>query len=175
MDEYSREYLRRRRMRGRGRRGMGRFEGERYGPRARRGAPAERAGYGYEFGYGYGYGVEEFGAGSAAPYGAEYGSPYRAEYREFGGRARLPGKPARGFPVRGIHTYDLDYGDLAGPTTDYSGRVGYAEEAGWEPIPRGTYTPRLAKIGREARMRRRLYGGEGPTYSGPGRRGRGWR
>lgn len=175
MDEYSREYLRRRRMRGRGRRGMGRFEGERYGPRARRGAPAERAGYGYEFGYGYGYGVEEFGAGSAAPYGAEYGSPYRAEYREFGGRARLPGKPARGFPVRGIHTYDLDYGDLAGPTTDYSGRVGYAEEAGWEPIPRGTYTPRLAEIGRKARMRRRLYGGEGPTYSGPGRRGRGWR
>lgn len=175
MDEYSREYLRRRRMRGRGRRGMGRFEGERYGPRARRGAPAERAGYGYEYGYGYGYGVEEFGAGSAAPYGAEYGSPYRAEYREFGGRARLPGKPARGFPVRGIHTYDLDYGDLAGPTTDYSGRVGYAEEAGWEPIPRGTYTPRLAEIGREARMRRRLYGGEGPTYSGPGRRGRGWR
>jgi hypothetical protein len=169
MYDYSRDYPRR-----------GRGRSSRRGPswrgrRARGGTPRRYAGYGAQYGYGpemyaapYAYEAEPYG------YGAElYG--YGREYEDFGGRARWPGKPARGYPVRGIHTYDLDYGNLAGPTTDYSGRAGYPEDRDWEDVPRGTYTPRLAEIGREARRRRRLYGAVEPTYSGPGRRGRRWR
>ncbi len=121
---------------------------------------------------GFGYGRIEYGRGG---YGEERARGYGAEYRGFVRRGRVPGKPAHGYPVRGIHTYDLDYGDLAGPTTEYSGRAGYTEDRDWVETPRGPYTPRLVEIGRQARLRRRLYGPRGPTYSGPGRRGRGWR
>lgn len=180
MDEYSREYLWRGRAGAPFRPGSGRAS-DRPGAR-RRGRASRRRRPGRPRGYGESYGLER-GARYGLEYTAEYaprrrpesGRPYAAEYREFAARVRLPGKPARGYPVRGIHSYDLDYGDLAGPTTDYSGRAGYAEDRAWDETPRGTYTPRLAEIGREARLRRRLYGDLGPTYSGPGRRGRGWR
>lgn len=187
MYDYYRDYPRR----GRGR-GYGRGPSWR-GRRARGGAPRRHAGYAGQYGYApdygyaaeYGYGREmraaSYGYGAPYGYGGEpygYGREsyrYGAEYELSGGRARLPGKPARGYPVRGIHTYDLDYGSLAGPTSEYSGRAGYPEYRDWEDVPRGTYTPRLAEIGREARRRRRLYGEVEPTYSGRGRRGRGWR
>lgn len=180
MDDYSREYLRAVRGRASDRPGAWRTSDR---PGARRlgwtrggRRPRRPPGYGAwdrpESGAWY---LREYDTEYAPRYGTERRWPYGVEYREFGGRMRPPGKPARGYPVRGIHTYDLDYGDLAGPTTEYSGRAGYAEDRDWEETPRGTYTPRLAEIGREARRRRRLYGDLGPTYSGPGRRGRGWR
>lgn len=100
--------------------------------------------------------------------GAE--EPGRASFGR-GRFGRLPGKPARGYPVHGIHTYDLDYGNVAGgPDTDYSGRAGYDVDRDWIETPRGPYTPRLAEIGRESR-RRRLYGEAGGRYSGRGRGG----
>ncbi|HEX7118508.1 MAG TPA: hypothetical protein VF212_06970 [Longimicrobiales bacterium] len=148
-----------------------------YGGEYRRAVPpAYRARYGPP-GYAAEYGPPGYAAEYGPPgYAAAYGRPrYGVEYGPPGRRRRLPGKAARGYPVRGIHTYDLDYGDMAGPTTEYSGRAGYAEDREWEETPRGPYTPRLADIGRAARMRRRLYERGGPTYSGPGRRGRGWR
>ncbi len=123
-------------------------------------------GYGEEYDY-----DTEFGARSR--YGTEYAYRHRSRGRGFG-RGRLPGKAARGFPIRGIHTYDLDYGDISGgPTTDYSGRAGYDTEPIGVETPRGPYTPRLAEIGREARRRRRLYGREDWPYSGQERGG--WR
>lgn len=101
--------------------------------------------------------------------GAE--EPGRARFGRGGRFGRLPGKPARGYPVHGIHTYDLDYGNVAGgPDTDYSGRAGYDVDRDWLETPRGPYTPRLAEIGRESR-RRRLYGEAGGRYSGRGRGG----
>ncbi|MFO7259592.1 MAG: hypothetical protein DIU52_000450 [bacterium] len=59
------------------------------------------------------------------PYGGEFERrrPWRGGLGPFG---RWPKKPARGFPVRGFHTYDLDYGRQAGgPDTEYSGRAGW--------------------------------------------------
>jgi len=74
----------------------------------------------------------------------------------------LPGRPARGVPVRGYHSYDMDYGLRTGGPFEYSGRAGYPEpyearppESRWPPPPaaepywwpRGTRADRV--IGRE--------------------------
>lgn len=145
----------------------------------RRAAPGYGAGeygygvYGEDYGYGgegYGYGAEDLGyAYGGYGYGIERYGPEYGRARGRRGRERWPGrlprKPARGFPVRGYHTYDLEYGDLAGPT-EYSGRAGYAER-GWSEPPRGPYTPSLAELGREIRRRR---GELGRRW-----RARGWR
>lgn len=99
----------------------------------------------------------------------EWGGPiYDEEVRRVASRrARLPHKPAYGYPVRGIHSYDLDYGATGGPTTEYSGRMGYAvlrprPEGEEELPPRGPYTPTLEESYRE----RTLYGGVPPGYRG---------
>jgi hypothetical protein len=100
------------------------FERGRWGWPARYSA---RTDYGYS-GYGYrgdwGYGAEYRRSGG---YGMEYGrrGGYADEYTGFG-RYHLPRKPARGYPVRGIHTYDMDYGSRTGGPAEYSGRAGYA-------------------------------------------------
>lgn len=160
--------------------------------------PYDDFGYGHDFGWrsharprsrrmereaGYGY---VYGAGPSRRYdhGYGYGFGYRGmregtwdRGRWLGPGARLPRKPARGYPVRGYHTYDLDYGgQTGGPTTEYSGRAGYPTPEAWdyEPRERGTYTPRLAEIGRRARRWRALYGEEPREYRG-GWRGGGWR
>ena len=56
---------------------------------------------------------------------------------------RRPGRPAHGYPVRGFHTYDLDYGRQAGgPDTEYSGRAGWptgGPEQPTPPLPRGAW------------------------------------
>lgn len=95
----------------------------------------------------------------------------RAGRGRYGARRRpgLPHKPAHGFPVRGVHTYDLDYGAMGGPTTEYSGRTGYPvlrprHEDEEELPPRGPYTPTLEESYRE----RTLYGGVPPGYRGRG-------
>lgn len=99
-------------------------------------------------------------------------SGYALEYGR--GRPRLgragprPHRRIYGFPVRGYHAYDLDYGSPGGPTTDYSGRAGYPvlpprpeDDTG---LPhRGPYTPSLEEIDRG----RTLYGGVPPEYPGP--------
>ena len=131
-------------------------------PRSRR--MEREAGYGYVYGgrpayhpYDYGFGYRGMG---------ERGWE-RGRWPSAG--ARLPRKPAYGYPVRGYHTYDLDYGSQAGgPTTEYSGRAGYPtpEERVYEPRERGPYTPRLADIGRLARRWRALYGETPPEYRG---------
>lgn len=126
-----------------------------YGPRRR--DATSRRGYAGEF-------------GRAGDFD-EWGGPiYDEEIRRATRRARLPHKPAHGFPVRGIHTYDLDYGGTGGPTTDYSGRAGYpvlqprpARDEESLP-PRGPYTPTLEESYRE----RTLYGGVPPGYRGRG-------
>jgi hypothetical protein len=93
------------------------------------------------------------------------GAYYGEEIRWAARRGRLPRKPAHGFPVRGIHTYDLDYGAMGGPTTEYSGRTGYPVlQPRPEPIEelpsRGPYTPILEEADRD----RTLYGGVPPGY-----------
>lgn len=119
---------------------------ERRGPRGRWRGRYGRAGGGYGREYGR--------------YGAEHGRRAAG----WGIPIRRIGKPAHGFPVRGIHTYDLDYGTVAGgPTTDYSGRAGYP--TGPEAAPRGPYTPRLEEIGPE-RWGRGLYGSAAGEYRG---------
>ena len=73
-----------------------------------------------------------------------YGHEFRRRRRwRARGRGRVgwwgrePGRPAHGFPVRGFHTYDLDYGRQAGgPDTDYSGRAGWPTGGPEEPRPR---------------------------------------
>lgn len=99
--------------------------------------------------YGEGYDRRGPGRRRPRPYGLAYDRPFREErargYGLFGPGARLPRRPARGFPARGVHSYDLDYGRQAGgPETDYSGRAGYpVPEPRWEPPTRGVYEPRL--------------------------------
>ncbi|HEX7049040.1 MAG TPA: hypothetical protein VF188_02420 [Longimicrobiales bacterium] len=134
---------------------------DRWSRRAEIDAYRTYAGYGYDMGYGRA--------------GVEYDYDYGVAFRRWPRRPRLPRKPARGYPVRGYHTYDLDYGDLAGPTTDYSGRAGYPTgEPPREPVFRGRYTPTLEEIGREARLRRRRYRrGAPPEYRPRRRRWRG--
>jgi len=79
-----------------------------------------------------------------------YGHEFRRRRRwRARGRGRVgwwgrePGRPAHGFPVRGFHTYDLDYGRQAGgPDTDYSGRAGWptgGPEEEPRPRPRGAW------------------------------------
>lgn len=115
-----------------------------------------------------------------ARYGEEYEGRrygrYGVEFRRGRRGRRLPGRPARGFPVRGYHTYDLDYGATGGPTTDYSGRAGYPilparPDRVSELPPRGPYTPILDEGGED----RTLYGGVPPGYRdrGPRRSSRG--
>jgi hypothetical protein len=137
----------------------------------RRYGAGRRQGRSYDGDFGY---AREFEQARNYGYGRDYG--YGAEFMRGGRAVRLPHKPAYGYPVHGIHTYDLDYGSLGGPTTDYSGRVGYpilpmrAEEE--ELPPRGPYTPSLEESGRG----RTLYGGVPPTYRGQERaRPREWR
>ncbi|HEX6939534.1 MAG TPA: hypothetical protein VF158_08985 [Longimicrobiales bacterium] len=155
---YSREYARPRR----------RYD------RERRRAPRDRRSGGWPY-----FDRRATPFGREAGYGAAYRRPaplgYGAEFPPERARGRWPGKPARGYPVHGIHSYDLDYGGLAGPTTDYSGRTGYAEDRSWEETPRGPYTPRLAEIGRAARLRRRRYGRRLPAYPAPGPYDTDWR
>jgi hypothetical protein len=130
-------------------------------------------------GHGAGYGGRRREAELRGGYTAEYGRPgefdeweipvYDEELRRGARRARLPHKPAHGYPVRGIHTYDLDYGSTGGPTTDYSGRTGYPvlqprPSRDEELPPRGPYTPTLEERYRE----RTLYGGVPPGYRGRG-------
>jgi hypothetical protein len=109
--------------------------------------------------------------GRSPGYGAGHESDYDDELRRAARRARLPHKPAHGFPVRGIHTYDLDYGSTGGPTTEYSGRMGYPTLPP-RPTPdgelprRGPYTPTLDESYRE----RTLYGGVSPRYRARGER-----
>lgn len=83
-------------------------------------------------------------------YGYDYRPRRRGRRGRYFGEMRGPRKPAHGFPVRGYHTYDLDYGSLAGPT-EYSGRGGYTPD-GERYSERGR--PSLAEIGRAARERR---------------------
>lgn len=121
------------------------------------------ADYGADFGHRRGPGDPESGYRGSALYGDEFHRTARP--------AQLPRKPARGYPVRGIHSYDLDYGSLSGPTTEYSGRMGYPvlqsrPEPDEEYPPRGLYTPNLG----EADRGRTLYGGISPEY-----RARNWR
>lgn len=106
-------------------------------------------------------------------------SQRRGYARVFGRWMRTPGRPARGFPVRGVHTYDLDYGRQAGgPDTDYSGRAGYpVPEPTWEPPLRGPYTPSLEEERRRRRFvrppsgrRRRRPPRHWSTEEAPGRR-----
>jgi hypothetical protein len=99
------------------------------------------------------------------------GASYGEELREAARRGRFPHKPAHGYPVRGFHTYDLDYGSVGGPTTEYRGRPGYPvlpprPEPEAELPPRGPYTPILEESDRE----RTLYGGVPPGYRGRGER-----
>jgi hypothetical protein len=119
--------------------------------------------YDDDFGYRRRDGARARGPSESAFYGDEFGQ--RAS------RARLPHKPAHGYPVRGIHSYDLDYGSLGGLTNEYSGRMGYpvgppSRISDEEYPPRGVYTPRLEEADRD----RTLYGGVSPEY-----RGHGWR
>ena len=83
-------------------------------------------------------------------YGYDYRPRRRRGREHFFGEMRAPRKPAHGYPVRGYHTYDLDYGSLAGPT-EYSGRAGYSPDEGACPE---RVRPSLAEIGRAARDRR---------------------
>jgi hypothetical protein len=146
-------------------------------------------GYDRDLGRGYGSGVgwgfaREYGGRYARGFGGRYGGEYGRYGRGYGGgyggygrdygrsaagwgiATRGIGKPARGYPVRGIHTYDLDYGSISGgPTTDYSGRAGYP--TGPEETPRGPYTPRLEEVGPEGRGRG-LYGSAAGEYRGRG-------
>lgn len=128
---------------------------------------------GWRSDYGYGSWGDRGELGYGEPYAR--GRGYGGEYRRWpSGGARMPRKPARGFPVRGYHTYDLDYGgQVGGPTTDYSGRAGYpAEDGRWSEYGgRGRYTPSLAEIGRRARRWRALYGELPPEYPGRWRGG----
>lgn len=127
-----------------------------------------RSDYGYEGDFAGGRGIE---------YGREHDS--RAELERRWRSMRLPRKSARGFPIRGYHTYDLDYGgQVGGPTTDYSGRAGYPilRSSLDEEPPRGPYTPTLEETERYAGGGRTLYGGESRAYPARragGRRGRG--
>src|SRR5690606_24609773 len=78
-------------------------------------------------------------------YGREYERRHRRWRARGRGRAewwgRWPRRPAHGFPVRGFHTYDLDYGRQAGgPDTDYSGRAGWPTGVPEEAAqPRGAW------------------------------------
>jgi hypothetical protein len=68
-------------------------------------------------------------------YGREFEPPRTRRRRSWASRlGRPPRRPARGYPVRGLHTYDLDYGRQAGgPDTDYSGRAGWPTGVREEP------------------------------------------
>lgn len=68
-------------------------------------------------------------------YGREFEPPRMRRLRRGAPRmGRPPRRPARGYPVRGFHTYDLDYGRQAGgPDTDYSGRAGWPTGVREEP------------------------------------------
>lgn len=142
-----------------------------YEPEHRRWGPTDYADeYGLRRPWGYGeeFGRRPDGYGSARPHPAEprpgsldYAWEYGRRRAGFGDRParrydggrrarqgelerygyRLPGKPARGYPVRGIHTYDLDYGMRTGGPAEYSGRAGYP--TGPAPFERGPYTPWL--------------------------------
>lgn len=80
-----------------------------------------------------------------------YGREYEPRRRRRRGRGwgparwwgRRPRRRARGFPVRGYFTYDLDYGrQSGGPDTDYSGRAGWptgVEEEEEARRPRGAW------------------------------------
>lgn len=108
-------------------------------------APDMRAVPGPGYGYGYGYG---YGRSRRRRRRRGYARGRRG-YGVLGPGARLPRRPARGFPARAVHSYDLDYGRQAGgPETDYSGRAGYpVPEPGWEPPVRGRYSPWLEERG----------------------------
>jgi hypothetical protein len=100
-------------------------------------------------------------------YGREFDPPRRRRRRWAAWwMGKPPGRPARGYPVRGIHTYDLDYGRQAGgPATDYSGRAGWPtgvrEEPSTPPEP-GAWYPAGAWYGggRPGRTRWFPEGGE---------------
>lgn len=96
------------------------------------------------------------------------GPPSRSEIEREFRHIRPPRKPAHGYPVRGYHTYDLDYGGLGGPT-EYSGRAGYDAGAGARDGAGGRRRPTLAELGRAARLRRQRQGPE------PRERWWGWR
>lgn len=105
-------------------------------------------------------------------YGPEYGRR-GAGYRT-SARARPPGRPARGYPPRAIHTYDLDYGAEAGGPGLYSGRAGYPT-----PEPRRSGHGRWSARERGGAFRSAPYGREywlaRPGPAGPGRYGYGAR
>jgi len=86
-----------------------------YGPRRSRDL---EPGFGPRFSSRFGSRADRRDRRDRGPYGEDFRWP------EFPGR--LPGRPAHGYPIRGYHTYDMDYGSVGGgPTTDYSGRAGY--------------------------------------------------
>lgn len=94
-------------------------------------------------------------------YGYDY---YGRDYRDGRLRSRPSRHTARRYPLHGYHTYDLDYGSLGGPDTEYSGRAGYTpgppQIRDDDLLPRGPYTPFLEEDDRE----RTLYGGVPPGY-----------
>lgn len=119
-------------------------------------------------------------------YQNESGSGYSGEFQKVRARRGEEGVRPRGygFPVRGYRAYDLDYGSVGGPTTDYSGRVGYPVP---ETRPGREGEPGRDEVGggwREDTGRgRTLYGGVPPEYprrrqlrprQHTRRRGRGW-
>lgn len=129
----------------------------------------EPARYGPEFG-GPGYGYE-----SPRRRYVGYGEPYE-RFGEPGGPGLGPGRPARGYPPRRIHTYDLDYGgQTGGPVTDYSGRAGYPTP--WDEFEigqRGPYTPELPEEPRRRSRGGRIGGCSWEESRGRRGRRRGW-
>lgn len=115
-----------------------------------------------------GYGGEFFrGERGRGGWDEGYAADYWRSRPRGGYSGRAPRRRYHGYPVRGYRVYDLDYGSIGGPTTDYSGRAGYPEYTGLPDRdtglpPRGHYTPRLEDEDRG----RTLYGGVSPGYRG---------